>query len=271
MIVIAILVALIAAVVHAPASWLDEWAGVATKDRVRLAQASGTLWSGQAFVVFRFQPSDGSSSTAQRTAKSSGLALPYPLQWKLNPFSLLAGGPALELRMQGLDRPLRLAFRDQIVQVPAGQLDLPRLDFSALGSPWNSLQPSARLQLRWSELLLVTDVPASARSAGAAAGASAGTSAAGASSGRLSLTINDLAARISPVQPLGSYEWQIDLTQLRRWELRTLDGALDLRALPEAGRGVRIEARPKPAEESRLRPLLSLMGTREADATVMRL
>ncbi|NCX12362.1 MAG: hypothetical protein EBW73_05980 [Betaproteobacteria bacterium] len=85
------------------------------------------------------------------------------------------------------------------------------------------------------------------------------------------MTINDLAARISPVQPLGSYEWQIDLTQLRRWELRTLDGALDLRALPEAGRGVRIEARPKPAEESRLRPLLSLMGTREADATVMRL
>jgi hypothetical protein len=53
--------------------------------------------------------------------------------------------------------------------------------------------------------------------------------------------------------------------------MRTLDGVLDLRAAPEAGRGIRIEARPLPAEEARLRPLLSLMGTREADATVMRL
>jgi hypothetical protein len=41
--------------------------------------------------------------------------------------------------------------------------------------------------------------------------------------------------------------------------------------MPDPGRGIRIEARPKAAEESRLRPLLSLMGTREADATVMRL
>lgn len=254
MILVAILVGLIAAILHAPATWLDEAVALASQDRLRLAQAQGTLWNGRAHVLLRVQGSAAQTDSAPPTTRLEGLALPHALQWKFNPFALLAGGPALELHMQGLDRPLLLAYRDNILQVPAGQLDLPRLDFSAIGSPWNSLQPSARLQLRWSELLVSGKAQASSPS-----------------SGRLKLVVSDLAARISPVQPLGSYEWQLDLAQLRRWEFRTLDGVLDLRAMPEAGRGIRIEARPMASEESRLRPLLSLMGKREADATVMRL
>lgn len=254
MLIIAILFGLLAAIVHAPATWLDELLATATQDRLRLAQARGTLWQGQAQVLLRVQAPSAQHASLSPSAKVEGLALPHALQWKLNPFALMAGGPAIELSMQGLDRPLRLAWRDHVLQVPAGQLDLPRLDFSALGSPWNSLQPSARLQLRWSELLV----------SGQASGEAV-------SSGQLKLVISDLAARISPVQPLGSYEWQLDLAQLRRWQFRTLDGVLDLRAMPEAGRGIRIEARPQASEENRLRPLLSLMGKREADATVLRL
>jgi general secretion pathway protein N len=255
-IVIVFVVMILAAIFHAPASWLDELAARATHDRLRLAQASGTLWQGQASVTLRL---DGSAAgpghrEERGSASPSGLVLPQALQWRINPFALLAGGPAFELSMQGLDRPLRLAWRDQVLQVPAGQLDLPRLDFAALGSPWNSLEPSARLQLRWTELLIATESQKPQ-----------------ASTGRINVAINDLAARISPVQPLGSYDWQFDLSQIKRWELRTIEGVLDLRAVPEAGRGIRIEARPKAAEETRLRPLLSLMGTREADATVMRL
>ncbi|MEY2717951.1 MAG: hypothetical protein RL539_983 [Pseudomonadota bacterium] len=251
MIVIVFVVMVLATIFHAPASWMDELAARATQDRLRLAQASGTLWQGQASVMLRL---DGSEATERGKARPGGLVLPHALQWRINPFALLAGGSALELNMQGLDRPLRLAWRDQVLQVPAGQLDLPRLDFAALGSAWNSLQPSARLQLRWTELLIAADSKSTQSSAG-----------------RVNVAINDLAARISPVQPLGSYDWQLDLGRIKRWELRTLDGVLDLRAVPEAGRGIRIEARPKAAEETRLRPLLSLMGTREAEATVMRL
>ena len=251
MIVIVFLSAMIAAIFHAPATWMDELAARVTQDRLRLAQASGTLWQGQAFVLVKLQNSAKEDMSA---SKNSGLVLPEPLQWRINPFALLAGGPALELSMQGLDRPLRIAWRDQVLQVPAGQLDFPRLDFAALGSPWNSLQPSARLQLRWSELLISADGQKQQSSIG-----------------RVNLGISDLAARISPVQPLGSYEWQVEFGQGKRWELRTLEGVLDLRAMPDPGRGIRIEARPKAAEENRLRPLLSLMGTREADATVMRL
>ena len=202
MIVIVFLIAMIAAIFHAPATWMDELAARVTQDRLRLAQASGTLWQGQAFVLVKLQ---NSAKEDINSSKNSGFVLPEPLQWRINPFALLAGGPALELSMQGLDRPLRLAWRDQVLQVPAGQLDFPRLDFAALGSPWNSLQPSARLQLRWSELLISADgqKPQS-------------------SIGRVNLGISDLAARISPVQPLGSYEWQVELGQGKRWELRTL-------------------------------------------------
>ena len=189
MIVIVFLIAMIAVIFHAPASWMDELAARVTQDRLRLAQASGTVWHGKAFVLVKLQKSAKEDISSSKT---SGFVLPEPLQWRINPFALLAGGSALELSMQGLDRPLRLAWRDQVLQVPAGQLDFPRLDFAALGSPWNSLQPSARLQLRWSELLISADGQKPQ-----------------ASIGRVNLGISDLAARISPVQPLGIYEWQV--------------------------------------------------------------
>ena len=268
-IIVVLLIMVVAAVLHAPATWLDEAAASTTAGRIRLAQANGTIWRGQAYLLVSVKQS-GQATSASATSGSGGrdeggeqarardqvkgLVLPEPLRWRINPFALLAGGPALEVSMQGLDRPLRLAWRDQTLQVPAGQLDLPRLDFAALGSPWNSLQPSARLQFRWSELLIATHADPAKPSVG-----------------RVNLVISDLAARISPVQPLGSYDWAFDLGNGKQWTMRTLDGVLDLRAAPEAGRGIRIEARPLPAEEARLRPLLSLMGTREADATVMRL
>jgi general secretion pathway protein N len=269
MMVVVGLIMLVAAVLHAPATWLDDVAARTSAGRIRLAQASGTIWQGQAYLLVSIKQStqtmsvsaasgtndrDYRADQARALNRVTGLVLPEPLRWRINPFGLLAGGSALEVSMQGLDRPLRLAWRDQTLQVPAGQVDLPRLDFAALGSPWNSLQPSARLQFRWSELLIATHADPAKPSVG-----------------RVNLVINDLAARISPVQPLGSYDLAFDLGSRKQWTMKTLEGVLDLRAAPEAGRGIRIEARPQAAEEARLRPLLSLMGTREADATVMRL
>jgi len=91
MILVAILVGLIAAILHAPATWLDEAVALASQDRLRLAQAQGTLWNGQAHVLLRVQGSAAQTDSAPPTTRLEGLALPHALQWKFNPFALLAG------------------------------------------------------------------------------------------------------------------------------------------------------------------------------------
>jgi len=267
MIFVVLLVVIVAAVSHAPASWLDEAIRIGTQNRVRLAQASGTLWQGQAYPVLRLSDAatitQASDSNLQLTTRKSigqasevfGLSLPHPVQWRLNPFAAIVGEAGLELSIQGIDRPLRVVWRDGFFQLPAGQINLPRLDFSALGSPWNSLQPSALIELRWTSLKLTPKLESNVMI----------------TSGRLSVILSDVALSISPVRPLGSYELNIELGRNHHWDLRTIDGFLHLKAMQDGQSGVRIEARPQASEEKRLRPLLSLMGQQDGDATILRL
>jgi len=250
-----LMVAASAAVVHAPATWLDHGLRAASQNRVRLADVRGSVWEGEARVVLRVvPPPDDDQTRASAAATLGGVVLPGVVQWRLRPLGWLLGAPAVELRADGMDRPLLLHWRDQILIVPGGKWVLPRMDFSGFGAPWNTLRPSAAFDLRWSEMLIALQPGSGA-----------------ASRGELRLTLRDLAASISPVQPLGSYEWHLQLGSPTRWSLTTLEGALSLQAQSGADRSIRIEARPQVQAELRLRPLLSLMGSREGDATVMRI
>ena len=259
----------IAFVIHAPATWLDFGLRELSHQGARLADARGTLWQGQAQLVLRVPQrstadtskavSDPikSAATSPRAAPAAfegGVALPGVFHWRLQPFALLVGAPALELRNDALDRPLLLTWRGQTLIVPGGKLLLPRLDFSSLGAPWNTLRPSAALDLSWSEMLIA---PLPGRGS--------------ASRGEFRLKLRDLSASISPVQPLGSYEVHLQLGAPARWRLSTLEGPLNLQAQSGPDRVIRIEARPQAQVESRLRPLLSLMGSREGEVTVMRI
>jgi len=258
-----------AAVLHAPATWLDQWLREASRNAARLADARGSLWEGEARLVLRVpqragadapKAEAGTSKAANDQAKAAGVSteggvvVPGVLQWRLHPLALLVGAPAVELRLDGLDRPLLLSWRNQTLIVPGGKLLLPRMEFSGLGAPWNTLGPSAAFDVSWSEMLIA---PQPARGA--------------ASSGELRLKLRDVAASISPVQPLGSYEWHLQLGTPVRWQLSTLEGSLKLQAQSGTDRSIRIEARPQAQVEPRLRPLLSLMGSREGDVTVMRI
>jgi len=258
-----------AAVLHAPATWLDQWLREASRNAARLADARGSLWEGEARLVLRVpqragadapKAEAGTAKAANDQAKAAGVSteggvvVPGVLQWRLHPLALLVGAPAVELRLDGLDRPLLLSWRNQTLIVPGGKLLLPRMEFSGLGAPWNTLGPSAAFDVSWSEMLIA---PQPARGA--------------ASSGELRLKLRDVAASISPVQPLGSYEWHLQLGTPVRWQLSTLEGSLKLQAQSGTDRSIRIEARPQAQVEPRLRPLLSLMGSREGDVTVMRI
>jgi hypothetical protein len=124
------------------------------------------------------------------------------LQWRINPFALLAGGPALELSMQGLDRPLRLAWRDQVLQSRQDNSTFPDSILQRLDRHGTAFNRALDSSYDGPELLISADGQKPQ-----------------ASIGRVNLGLSDLAARISPVQPLGSYEWQVELGQGKRWEL----------------------------------------------------
>jgi general secretion pathway protein N len=258
-----------AAVLHAPATWLDHWLSEASRNGARLADARGSVWEGEARLVLRVAQRAGTdaqkgeaepATPANDRAKAAGVSteggvvVPGVLQWRLHPLALLVGAPAVELRLDGLDRPLLLGWRNQMLIVPGGKLLLPRMEFSGLGAPWNTLGPSAAFEVSWSEMLIAPQPGSGATS-----------------SGELRLKLRDVAASISPVQPLGSYEWHLQLGPPVRWQLSTLEGSLQLQAQSGTDRSIRIEARPQAQVEPRLRPLLSLIGSREGDVTVMRI
>ncbi|MGA1349291.1 MAG: hypothetical protein ACO31J_13055, partial [Burkholderiaceae bacterium] len=71
MIIVVLLIMVLAAVLHAPATWLDDVAARASAGRIRLAQASGTIWHGQAYLLVSVKQS-GQATSASATSGSGG-------------------------------------------------------------------------------------------------------------------------------------------------------------------------------------------------------
>jgi general secretion pathway protein N len=78
---------LAALLLFAPARWLADRVGVATSGQLQLVNARGTVWNGQADLVFT-----GGEGSRTETA------LPQGLQWRLRP-TLASGMPAVSLRL----------------------------------------------------------------------------------------------------------------------------------------------------------------------------
>ena len=136
----------------------------------------------------------------------------------------------------------------------SGSLDLPSVELSRLGSPWNTIRPSAALSLRWDSLTIRQGVL----------------------DGRVSVELRDAASAMTPVRPLGSY--RIDVTgtgQDVSLGLRTLSGPLKLEGSGQwerrAGLRFTASASAEGAEKSRLQSLLALIGRREGDRTIIRI
>lgn len=247
----AMLGALLALILFAPASWLARAVASATGDSVLLVASQGTVWSGDAVLVLT-----GGAGSRDATT------LPGRLHWRLRPAGLAL---RLELRQDCcLNGTVPLLLRPGIgrlvVEVPGGGdwlAQWPSDVLRGLGTPFNTLQLGGSVRLATPGLRL-EQVQGRWRLAGDA---------------RVELL--HASSRLTTLDTLGSYRLQLRgdpgggpaaLT------LQTLEGALQLSGTGSWGaQGVRFrgEARAAEAERPVLNNLLNIIGRRDGDRSVI--
>ena len=248
-IAIGVLVALVA---FAPAAWLADAIAARSGQRLLLADARGTVWSGSAVTVL-------TGGAGSRDAS----ALPGRLNWTLR-----LRGLALELQLQHaccLNGQVALQVRPGFGRTtyalvpPSGWVgQWPTALLGGLGTPWNTMQlggsvrlasPGLRIesvQGRW-----VVD-------------------------GRADVDLLDVSSRLTTLDNLGSYRIGLAGDAASpggaRLTLTTLEGALKLSgsgSLGPAGISFRGEARADPLEEAALSNLLNIIGRRDGARSVI--
>ncbi len=248
----ALLGLLAALLLFAPASWLAGAVASATEHRLLLADARGTVWSGNAVAVLTGGAGSRDAST-----------LPGRLTWTLRVQGM---GFALQLQhdccLNGIATVrVEPGFgRTRYTLRPgSGWLgQWPTAFLGGLGTPWNTMQLGGSLRLvspglrvesvqgRW-----VVD-------------------------GRADFELIDVSSRLSTLDALGSYTLSLTGDAANPGQallaLTTRDGALRLNGNGNWGpAGVRFrgEARAAPAEEAALSNLLNIIGRRQGDRSVI--
>lgn len=256
----ALLGLLLGIVWHAPAAWMARAVALATAERLVLADAEGTVWSGRAHLVL----TGGAGA-------SEALALAAPLEWRWIG-TTAPWGVALELRhAQALPTPLRL----QLARWPQGwglqlsnpngqgpaRAEVPAGVLAGLGAPWNSIQPRGRITLQVDRLqwhpLAASDIPAL--------------------SAALVLQVHQAASRLSTLPVLGSYRLSVS-SDGPRWDLAldsSVDSPLQLQGSGQWSPGTRLQfqgiASALPASEAALGNLLNILGRRDGSRSVITL
>jgi general secretion pathway protein N len=248
----AVIGVLIAFVVFAPASWLANAIASATQQRLILADARGTVWSGSAVVVL-------TGGEGSRDASS----LPGRLTWTLRPHGL-----GLELKAQHaccLNGAVAVQVRPGLGRIeytlvpPSGWVgQWPTAFLGGLGTPWNTMQlggsvrlmsPGLRVESAQGRWLI---------------------------DGRADLDLIDVSSRLTTLDSLGSYHITLsgDAANpgISLLSLTTTDGALLLNGNGTWGpAGVRFrgEARASDTEEAALSNLLNIIGRRNGARSVI--
>ncbi len=237
----------------APAQWLAQGVAMATHDQLQLQEARGTVWHGSAQVVL-------TGGAGSRDAQ----ALPGRITWALQP---LNSEQQLSLRSDCcMPTPLHLHLRISPAWDGA-QLQLsdttstwPAALLSGLGAPWNTLQPEGdlaitpqQLRLQWQSGRMRTQ-------------------------GSVKITAHNMASRLSPLKPIGTY--QVDITTAAapstgiELKLSTASGSLLLTGQGQwQGSGQRLhfqgEASAAPEHEAALNNLLSIIGRRQGARSLL--
>lgn len=231
------LAVLVTVLAFLPAAWLGPIVERQTGSRLTLGDAQGTLWRGSAFVGGA--PGEGGAVTP---------LLPGRFSWRLSPLVVFGQVDVTLENPQALANPVRVSGSWSQWQVSSGELLLPAEGLSGLGAPLNTLAPSGAIRLSWNTLDLLRQTNSVIVQ------------------GRTVLSMNNMGSRMSPVNPLGSYEmtmdWrgpQADLT------LRTVRGALLLSGAGMLQNGrLRFNGQASAADgyEDTLGNMLNLLGQR---------
>lgn len=249
-VVAAALVLLVTLLVLAPAQWAASALNDATRGRLELAEASGTVWNGSALVVL----------AAADDPAATRATLPERLQWRIRPWPLLVGQlDATFTHPSALAQPLTV--RAPLVgrgttTLGATTLRLPASLLVGLGAPWNTIRPGGILQLQWDRLLIAP----------------------GSVQGNFSAEWQYASSALTPVSPMGHYRLQTNGvwpgTQL---DLLTVSGPLELRGSGTiaAGGRLRFQGRAQaaagadPGVKAQLTGLISLLGRRDGEGALL--
>ncbi len=236
---------LLAALAFAPAYWLANGLGWATKGQLQLREPRGTVWSGSAQWVL----TGGAASRDQ-------MALPGRVDWQLRPsFTGLAMAWNANCCMS-TPLPVRIQPHWGGVTVSLGSHEShwPAALLTGLGTPWNTIQPQGDLVLRTQNLSASLNAGRLQISGGA------------------NLDVLAVVSRLSTIQPLGSYRVQLQGGDTTSLSLSTLDGALQLEGQGQwIGQRLRFKGEAWAAEgrESALANLLTMIGQRNGTRVLL--
>lgn len=244
----ALLGGVIALVAFAPAGWLALAVARATGERLLLADARGSVWSGSAVPVL-------TGGAGSRDAS----ALPGRLAWTLG-----LDGLALGVRARHeccLNGELKLRIEPglgglKITLPPSGGAlgQWPASWLAGLGTPFNTLQLGGTMSLA---------------SGGLVASMNAGRWRV---EGNATLALDGVSSRLSTLDVLGSYRLALTGGDVARIVMSTANGPLQLSGNGEwAAGGLRFrgEARAAPGSETALNNLLNLIGRRQGALAVL--
>ncbi|MDR7094375.1 type II secretion system protein N [Hydrogenophaga laconesensis] len=236
----------------APARWLANGVTSATQGQLQLVNARGTVWNGQADMVF----TGGEGSRTQT-------ALPRGLQWQLAP-RLVSGSPAMALRLTApccTPEPMAITLIPRLggaeMRVASSDSQWPAELLSGLGTPWNTLRVEGRLALRTPGMTLRWDQGRTSLQ------------------GEAAIEAIDIASRLSALRPLGSYRMTMRANaegNITTLDLQTLGGALKLQGMGQwVGGRLRFEgvAEAAPEAEAALGNLLNIMGRRQGPRSLL--
>lgn len=246
-------VGVVAAVIaFAPATWLVSAVASATQQRVLLADARGTVWSGSAVTVL-------TGGEGSRDASSLPGRLSWTMHWR---------GLGLELQLEHaccLNGVVALQVRPGFGHTtytlvpPSGWVgQWPTALLGGLGTPWNTMQlggtvrlTSPGLRIESVQGRMVVD-------------------------GKADFEVRSVSSRLSTLDNLGSYRMSLSgdtaSPGISNLQLSTQEGALQLSGTGTVGpAGVRFrgEARATVLEEAALSNLLNIIGRRDGARSVI--
>jgi general secretion pathway protein N len=228
----------ITALIFCPAALISYALEQRTGGRLTLGDAQGTLWRGSAFVGGA--PGQGDPVTP---------LLPGRFSWRLSPLLLFGQVNAEIENSSALSQTLYVTGTWSQWQVGPAAIELPADRLSGLGAPLNTIQLSGRMQLSWGPLLLVRQEANTAIS------------------GTMSLDLNDISSRLSPVRPLGAYKLTMVWSgQEAHLDLKTVSGPMLLSGAGTLANGqlhFSGKAEAEVGQEQKLANLLNLLGQRQ--------
>ena len=256
--VLGVVVALVTMLSTAPASLVDWGLKQATSGRVRLADASGSIWSGQGRVVLvdvlTEADRDQRAASARGPASLAGVVIPGTIRWQISVLPLLIGRLQATASHESMAKPVTISGTATRLQATGGSVQLPNVNLARLGSPWTTVRPTASLGVTWQPFVIDR----------------------GLFSGQATLELRDVASALTPVRPLGAYRIEIDGTGASSSiRMSAIDGPLRLSGTGtwSARTGLHFTAYAEADESERLRlqSLLGLLGRREGTRTMIKI